>query len=146
MITRKARFWIETIALVSAVACAQALLIATLGAAAGAAADESESVQPKPASASHSQTPTQTQPQIYEGMVTDARCGAKHSPAMGRSAADCTRACVHGGGQFALVDGETIYLLEGEPAALKQVAGQRAKIVGTLNGNKLSVTSVAATT
>jgi len=131
------RFWIETIALVSAIACAQALLIATLGAAAGAAAGESESRQPGPASPVQSQT--------YEGMITDAQCGAKHSATIGRMASDCTRVCVQGGGQFALVDGDTIYLLDGELAALKQLAGQRAKIVGTLKGNKISVASVAAT-
>jgi hypothetical protein len=133
----KARFWIETIALVSAIACSQALFIAILGAAAVAAAGELDSGQ-RPASAIQSQT--------YEGMITDTQCGAKHSAAMGRAAADCTRVCVHDGHQFALVDGERIYLLEGEPAALKLVAGQRARIVGTLNGNKISVASVAGTT
>jgi hypothetical protein len=138
MKTIKARFWIETIAVVSAIACAQALLIAALGAVAGTAGGESQSPQPRLASASQLQT--------YEGMITDAQCGAKHSAAIGRSAADCTRVCVHGGGQFALVDGDTIYLLEGEFASLKRAAGQRARIVGTLNGNKISVASVATTT
>jgi uncharacterized low-complexity protein len=138
MKTMKARFWIETIFLISALSCALAVLVATLGAAAGAAAGESKSHQPRPGSASQLQT--------YEGMITDTQCGAKHSAAIGRTAADCTLVCVHGGGQFELVDGETIYLLEGELAALKQLAGQRAKVVGTLKGNKISVTSVAATT
>jgi uncharacterized low-complexity protein len=137
MKTTKANFWIETIALVSAIACAQALLIATLGAAVGAASSESESGQPRAGSASQTQT--------YEGLITDTECGAKHSAAIGRSAADCTRVCIHDGGQFALVDGETTYLLDGEFAALKQLAGQRAKILGTLRGNKISVASVAAT-
>jgi hypothetical protein len=78
-------------------------------------------------------------------VITDTQCGAKHSAAIGRSAADCTRVCVHGGGQFALVDGETIYLLEGELAGLKKLAGQRATIVGSVRGNKILVASVAAT-
>ena len=138
MKTMKTRFWIETIGLVSASACVLALLIATLGAAGVAAAGESESGRPRPSSA--------IQPQTYEGMITDTQCGAKHSAAIGRAAADCTRFCVHGGGQFALVDGDRIYLLEGEPVALKLVAGQRARITGTLNGNKISVAAVAATT
>jgi hypothetical protein len=136
MKTMKAGFWIETIALVSAIACSQALFIAILSAAAGAAAGGLESGQPRPTSAIESQT--------YEGMITDTQCGARHSAAIGRAAADCTRVCVHGGHQFALVDGDRIYLLEGEPAALQLVAGQRARIVGTLNGNKISVASVAA--
>jgi len=60
------------------------------------------------------------------------------------AAADCTRVCVHGGEQFALVDGESVYVLEGDLVALKRVAGQRVRLVGTLNGNKISVSAVAS--
>jgi hypothetical protein len=134
----KAHFWIEIIALVSAIACVLALLIATLGAAAAAGAAGSESGQPSPAPTMKLRT--------YEGMITDTRCGARHSAAIGRTAADCTRVCIHAGEQFVLVDGDTIYLLEGELAGLKLVAGQRARVVGTLNGNKISVASVEAAT
>ena len=130
----KARFWIETIALVSAMACALALIIATLGIVAGTAAAESESGPPRP--------PSDIQVQTYEGMITDTHCGAKHSAAIGKMASDCTLACVRGGEQFALVDGDTIYLLEGDRIALKRGAGRRVRIVGTLNGRKISVISV----
>jgi hypothetical protein len=82
--------------------------------------------------------------QSYEGMITDTHCGAKHSAAIGLAAADCTRACVHGGERFALVDGENVYLLDGEIAALKKMAGQRVRIVGILNGNKISVSAVGS--
>ena len=44
-VSRRARFWVETIALVSVIACALALAIAILGALAGAAAGEAESGQ-----------------------------------------------------------------------------------------------------
>jgi len=77
-------------------------------------------------------------------MITDSYCGAKHSTAIGRAATDCTLICVHGGEQIVLVDGDTTYLLEGDVIALKRLAGQRARIVGTLNGGKISVTSVVA--
>jgi hypothetical protein len=130
----RTRFWIETIALVSAIACALALLIATLGAVAGAAGGEPASGQAGPSSALGQRS--------YEGMITDTRCGAKHSAEIGRTAADCTRVCVHAGEQFVLVDGDAIYLLEGEPGALKRMAGQRVRILGTLNGKTISVTSV----
>jgi hypothetical protein len=82
--------------------------------------------------------------QSYEGMITDTRCGAKHSAAIGLAAADCTRACVHGGEQFALVDGDSVYVLEGDIGAVKRMAGQRVRIVGTLNGNKISVSTVGS--
>jgi hypothetical protein len=130
----KALFRIETIALVCATACSLALIIATLGIVGGAAAAGPGSGSPPPTSGIQLQT--------YEGMITDTQCGAKHSAAIGKMAADCTLACVRGGGQFALVDGETTYLLEGDPITLKRVAGQRVRIVGALNGRKISVTSI----
>jgi uncharacterized low-complexity protein len=120
-------------AIVGAIACALTLLMATLG---GAAAEETESGQPAQSSAA--------QPQTYEGMITDTHCGAKHSADKGRTAGDCTRVCVHGGERFSLVDGDKVYVLEGSPAALKRVAGQRVRIAGTLNGATISVASVAA--
>jgi hypothetical protein len=128
----KAGFWIETIAWTTAIACALAFVIAVLGAVAGAAAAESGQASP----------PSAIRLQTYEGMITDTRCGAKHSAVIGKTAADCTVMCVRGGQQFILVDGETIYLLEGDLVVLKRVAGQRARISGTLNGKKISVTSI----
>jgi hypothetical protein len=133
----KARFWIETIAWATAIACALALVIAALGAVAVAVAYEPESGQPRPPSAIRLQS--------YEGLLTDAKCGAKHSAAIGKMAADCTLACVHKGEQFVLVDGDTVYLLEGDPVVLKQAAGRRVRISGTLKGERISVTSVVTT-
>lgn len=133
----KVRFWIEMLALASVMACALALFLATLGAAAGsAAAAELESGPPPRASAAATQS--------YEGIITDSHCGARHSATVGMAAADCTRVCVRSGETFALVDGDKTYTLEGEPAALKRVAGQRVKIVGTLNGKTISVAAINA--
>jgi hypothetical protein len=84
------------------------------------------------------------QTQSYEGMITDTHCGAKHSATIGLAAADCARVCVHGGEQFALVDADKLYMLEGDTEAVKRMAGQRVRIAGILNGDKLSVSSVAA--
>jgi hypothetical protein len=82
------------------------------------------------------------QAQDYEGMITDTRCGAKHSAAVGMSAGDCARVCVHSGEHFALVDGDKTYTLTGDEATLKRMAGERVKIVGTLTGATISVESV----
>lgn len=125
--SKKARFLIETVAFVTGAACALALLIATLGVVAAAAAGQQESG-------------TRT----YEGIITDTRCGAKHSATMGRTASDCTIACVREGEHFVLVDGDTTYLLDGDAMALKQVAGRRVRIAGALSGKTISVTSVIA--
>lgn len=89
-------------------------------------------------------TPSASPTQTYEGMITDTRCGAKHSAAIGLGAADCTRACVHAGEQFALVDGENVYVLEGDRDALKRMAGERVRIAGVLEGNRIAVASVQA--
>jgi hypothetical protein len=131
----KTAFWVGTIALVSAVACVLALGIAALGAIAGTAVAAPTPNQPD--------TEAGTQ-KSYDGMITDTRCGAKHSAAIGKTAADCTLACIHGGEQFALVDGETLYSLEGETVQLKRVAGQRVRIIGSLKGSKLSVISITS--
>jgi hypothetical protein len=133
----KTTFWVGTIALVSAIACVLALGIAALGAIAGTAV-----AVPAP-----SQPSTEAGLQkSYDGMITDTRCGAKHSAAIGKTAADCTLVCIHGGEQFALVDGETVYSLEGATVQLKRVAGQRVRIIGALKGSKLSVISITSIT
>lgn len=123
------------LAVIGVVACAIALLFALPRADAGAVRSGQESEKPAQTVDVHSRN--------YEGVITDTHCGAKHSAAVGLGAADCTRTCVHSGEHFALVDGEKTYALEGDEAALKRLAGQRVKIVGALDGNTISVASVA---
>ncbi len=148
----KLRLWFELVAAISGIACVLAIFFATVGAATGDAADDSPAgasgaaaprpVQAEPtpafAVAEKSSTPFKT----YEGVVADTRCGAKHSPAIDENAADCTRQCVHAGQHFALVDGDKVYILEGQLELLKRAAGVRVTITGTLNNNTISVASV----
>jgi hypothetical protein len=110
---------------------ASALLIAAVCSGAGTAGGR-ESISPNKSA----------DQQIFEGMVTDTRCGAKHSSAIGLNAGDCTIQCVRLGEHFSLVEGETSYILDGDVQALKRVAGQRVKISGTLQGNEIAYTSV----
>lgn len=129
----KARFWIGTIASICAGALILASMIATLGTVAGAKShSRSSSAQTSP------------QMQTYEGVVSDSHCGAKHSAAIALTATDCTILCVRQGEQFVLVNGDTTYLLEGDPTVLKPVAGRRTKIMGTMNTGRISVATVAA--
>ena len=129
------RFWIETVALGTAIACALALLIATLAAATVAVTGSGESGQTTP--------PTPTQARTFEGTVTCSRCGAKHAAIQGVTAADCARQCVHDGATLTLVEGDQTYTLEGDLIALKKVAAQRARIVGEMRGNTIKVLSIA---
>ena len=131
----KLQFWIEMVAVTSAIACVLAFFLATLGAAAGVAYPSPDPGQTAPAYAAP--------PQSYEGIVTDTHCGAKHSAAVGMAAADCTRLCVHSGESFALVDGDKSYKLNGQMATLKRLAGVRVKVLGTLSGNTIAVASVS---
>jgi hypothetical protein len=143
--------WIEIIALGSAIALAVALLIASLGAVAGAFST------PESAQAAEPQSQPQTQPEsqpvqppvetarVYEGMITCSRCGAKHSPRLDQSAANCVRRCVRTGAGFALIDGDRVYQLEGDLTVLKTVAGERARVTGFAHGNRIRVSSVSAT-
>jgi uncharacterized low-complexity protein len=86
------------------------------------------------------QAPTRAPPQeTHEGMVTDTKCGAKHSANIAKNASDCVRICVHGGANFALLDGDAAYVLNGDLDQVKKLAGQRAKITGALNGNTIEV-------
>jgi hypothetical protein len=124
------RLWIEIAMIGTAIACALALLLATLGALGGAAVE------------AFGQSQAASAEETHDGVVTCSQCGAKHSSKIGLSAADCTRACVHGGAHFALVDGEKIYQLEGDLAVLKKVAGQRVQVVGVVSGNTIHVSSL----
>lgn len=125
------RVWLETLALGIAVGCACALLIAML------AAGTTQNAISEPA-------PTTANLRTFEGMVTCSRCGAKHSAALGRTAADCTVACQRVGGSFALIDGDNTYTLQGDLNVLKRSAGQRARVTGDLHGNTIAVASITS--
>ena len=131
------RIWIEIVVLATTVACALALLLATLGAIAGTSLD-AEGQEQKVAV-------PQTQKaelQQYEGMLSCAKCDGRHSPNIGKSAAECTRACAHAGEPFALVSGDTIYALNGGLECLKHAAGERVSIVGSMEGNVIHVVTI----
>lgn len=137
---RRHRVWLEIVVLGTAMAIALALFLATIGVAAGLAERPTDARQAKPTG--HGSPPIAGL--TYEGMVTCSQCGAKHSPALGRPATVCVRVCVHGGASFALVGADSTYLLQGDLEALKNVAGQRARVVGNLHDKTIEVLSVIA--
>lgn len=85
-------------------------------------------------------------PQSFTGKVSDAMCGKAHM--MSGSEADCTHACVGKGSRYALVVDDKVYTLDASDKAalstLDKLAGGNAKVSGTLNGDTVQVTSVAA--
>jgi len=79
------------------------------------------------------------------GVVSDSACGRKHTMMPGKSDAVCTRECVKMGSKFALVVGDKVYTLEGGSENLDKLAGEKAKVKGTVSGNTVQVASVMAT-
>jgi hypothetical protein len=84
--------------------------------------------------------------QTITGEVSDAMCGAKHE--MPGKAADCTRGCMKHGSKYALVVGNKVYTLETSDKAaldkLNDLAGEKAKVTGEVEGTTMTVKSVAA--
>jgi hypothetical protein len=85
-------------------------------------------------------------PQTLTGKVSDAMCGANHM--MSGEASECTRACIRKGSKYALVVGDKVYTLQtSDKTALDQLdklADQQAKVTGEVDGDSITVNSVAA--
>ncbi len=83
--------------------------------------------------------------QTFTGEVGDAMCGKQH---MEGTPPECTRTCVSKGSKYALVVGEKVYILDATDkaalATLDQQAGKNATVTGTLNGDTIEVSAVAA--
>jgi hypothetical protein len=82
--------------------------------------------------------------QSFTGEVSDSMCGAKHM--MEGKAGDCARACVSKGSSYALVVGDKVYALHTSDKSaqdeLGRLAGGKAKVTGTLDGETLQVSKV----
>lgn len=82
--------------------------------------------------------------QTFTGIVSDSMCGAKHE--MPGSAAECTRACVKHGANYALVVGDKVYTIATSDKALLEMldkmAGAKAKVTGEVDGDTINVKSV----
>src|SRR5229473_1262296 len=75
------------------------------------------------------------------GKVSDAACGAEHKM-KNMSAADCARACAKKAG-YALVVGDKVYKLKGHDEDFDKYAAENVTVKGTLDGDTMTVTSVA---
>jgi hypothetical protein len=79
--------------------------------------------------------------QTITGKVTDAMCGAHHMM-KDATAAQCTRACIKQGADFALASSGKVYILKGDKSQFDKFAGQSVNIKGTVRGNTISVNSI----
>ena len=67
-------------------------------------------------------------PEAFQGMITDSRCGNRHSQT---EPAQCVRACVAQGAQYVLDDGKRLYKLSDQCDA-ERYAGRKVKVNGFL--------------
>ena len=86
--------------------------------------------------------------QTFAGVITDDMCATGNHAVMrmGANDAECTRACVDAhGAQYVLFDGTRAYVLSDQKTPEK-FAGQRVRIVGTLDAktSRITVESIAA--
>ena len=80
--------------------------------------------------------------QTLTGTVGDVMCGAKHMMA-DETPAQCTRECVKGGSDYALISDGKVYTLKGNNAQIDKFAGQSVKVTGKLSGIILTVDSIS---
>ncbi|HXM62857.1 MAG TPA: hypothetical protein VN950_18490 [Terriglobales bacterium] len=80
----------------------------------------------------------------FAGLITDDRCGARHDMDSGKSTTECTKMCVRNGSKYVLVEGDKKYDLAGSESELDGLAGQRVKIIGSLDGNTIKVDSISS--
>ncbi len=78
------------------------------------------------------------------GVITDDMCGSGKHMMPGKPDAECTRACVKHGAKFAVVANGKTYVLAGKATEIGALAGKKATVSGDLNGNTLTVNTVAA--
>ena len=77
-----------------------------------------------------------------EGTIGDTMCGVKHQ--MGNIPdKECTQKCVGMGSKYALIVADKVYELDGKSSDLEKLAGSKAKVTGSVDGNKIKVTAVA---
>ena len=101
----------------------------------------SEETQASPAAVSQ-QSATADPATAFSGVITDSRCGARHLRNSRMTSAECAKACVRKGASYVLVNGDRRYTLSGSEDALRRLAGTRASVFGTRQGDTILVSSV----
>ncbi len=88
--------------------------------------------------------------QTWTGKISDSMCGHSHKSAIEHagkklSDADCTKACVKGGGKYVFVQGSKVYSIENQDyAGLEANAGRSVKLAGVRTGDTIKISSLKA--
>ncbi len=81
--------------------------------------------------------------QTLEGTISDTTCGIKHTMMKNATDKQCTLGCARMGSKYALAVGDKVYTLEGSAGDLEKLAGEKAKVMGTVERTTVQVASVA---
>ena len=125
------------------VASALAFAVVIAGASVALASHQSTSTQLEDEQTLEPATRAETGGKTFSGMITDSHCGARHMRNTRQNSTDCARACVRKGATFVLVDGGHRYTLIGGDTVLAELAGQRANVTGTRQGDTIIVDAAA---
>ncbi len=128
------RSWLTLLAFFAATTLASSLLLAAVLAGVTVAIAGAEAPQYADGPQFDPIVPSQT----FSGVITDARCGARHTDSE-KNASDCARQCVQHGASYTIVDGDSSLVLVGDPHQFSQSAGQRVTLTGILVGNTIEV-------
>ncbi len=79
----------------------------------------------------------------FTGMITDSHCSARHLRMPNQNASECARACFRRGASYVLVDRDHRYTLVGGEQSLGKLAGGRATVIGTRQGDAILMGSAA---
>ena len=88
--------------------------------------------------------------QTWSGKISDSNCGVSHQSVIEHSEKkmsdhDCTVACVKGGGKYVFVQGGKAYNIENQNfAGLQEHAGETVNLTGTMTGDTIKVSKIAA--
>jgi hypothetical protein len=84
----------------------------------------------------------------WTGKISDSGCGASHAKMKAQhpgTDAECTVACVKGGGKYVFVSGGKVYTIANQDEKdLALNAGKTVKLTGDIEGTSITVSNVAA--
>jgi hypothetical protein len=139
----KNRTWLSLLSFCVLTVLGAALALAVIVAGASVALASHQSSDPEEGQDVAPATAARQAGSTFTGMVTDSHCGARHMRKSNLSSADCARACYRKGASYLLVAGNRRYTLIAGESALDKLVGQRANIVGSLQGDTIIVDSAA---
>jgi hypothetical protein len=86
----------------------------------------------------------------WTGQISDSACGMSHAKMMAadknlKTDRDCTLACIKAGSKYVFVSDGKVYNISNQKlAALKAHAGETVQLTGTMTGDTITVSKIAA--